>query len=351
MTKETALFILLFFMVFSLIREVREKGPGLPALRPAGAQALGALVAGLTVTAPIAVMGGFPAMFDALVVYTLDYVGESTMLERIEIVAKTPLFLLLMAGPWVFFGAFGMYYALQRKTKVDGVLLAGWFFAAWIGIIAAGRFYLHYYVMLTPALSLLLPLGVAYFRENLGRRMIQVAAVVCLPVAFIATIYLHGLVYAQPDGDGRHMAKYAHDEWNLWEIESQLLADWITERTGPDDYIYNLGFHSELYFYADRESPTRYLFDHPFRAGDKYIDDAISDLEANPPLYIFDSAKYEYRLDQWGYPLPEVARLRVQEDVEYYGQRVTEWIRENYDYLGKVYYADAYRLKGEGAAK
>jgi len=84
-----------------------------------------------------------------------------------------------------------------------------------------------------------------------------------------------------------------------------------------------------VYFYADRRSPTRFLFDYPFAVNSDLEAEAIADLRRRKPLYIFDSAIYEPQ-DWLGNAYPE---------------KVKQFVDENYEYLGKVYYADMYRLK------
>jgi hypothetical protein len=68
--------------------------------------------------------------------------------------------------------------------------------------------------------------------------------------------------------------------------------------------------------------------DRPFWYSDSYVKDALSELEDNKPAYVVDSAAYE----KW-------ANGKV------YTQEIKDWIVQNYDYVGKVYYADVWRLK------
>jgi hypothetical protein len=56
--------------------------------------------------------------------------------------------------------------------------------------------------------------------------------------------------------------------------------------------------------------------------------EAIEDLKEQEPLYIFDSAIYE--------PSDWLAND--------YPQKLKQFVIENYEYVGKVYYADVYRL-------
>jgi hypothetical protein len=133
-------------------------------------------------------------------------------------------------------------------------------------------------------------------------------------------------VYTQPTLADRHIEKYRGQGWARDETESPMLARWVQERTTAGDTIWDFGFHTELYFYADRRSPSRFMFDHPLAYNEEYAAQAIADLEAGKPAYILDTSVYE-----------------EQTDVKPYVTSVREWIEENYEYVGKVYYADVFR--------
>ena len=60
----------------------------------------------------------------------------------------------------------------------------------------------------------------------------------------------------------------------------------------------------------------------------EYVLQAERDLAANPPKYIIDSARY----DPW-------------EPGRYDDSGLRSFIADRYEYLGKIYYADVYRLR------
>jgi 4-amino-4-deoxy-L-arabinose transferase-like glycosyltransferase len=297
-----------------------------PSLMIAGSLAVFAVVA-----LPLLALGAFGEMIEALTYYSLVYSGDVTLLTRTVTVVKSPLFLLMHSGPLLALAVYGGWLLIRGKGQPTGVLLAGWFLANLVSITAVGRFYNHYYVVLFPAMALLVPTGleaVLAAKRSAGRALlmrVSLAALAITPLLF--TFYIYG----QSDPTQRHLAKYGSDMRTNWEAQSPGLGQWLKERTTPDDYIYNFGFQSELYFYADRQPPTRFFFDHAFGLDTKYEDEAIRELSENPPLYIADSAIYERKTA-----------------LNYYSERVHEWIVQNYDYLGQYYYADIYVLKGRG---
>jgi 4-amino-4-deoxy-L-arabinose transferase-like glycosyltransferase len=333
MTKETALFVFALFFLESAWNPLRRDGlralASAAVLRPWALMVAGAVLAGALISAPFVLTGTFGDMYEAMVTYTLQYVGAGrTMAEKVFIIARSPVYLLLLAGPWFVLGIAGAVRAWRRNPDGQRLFLVGFLATSWMGIIAAGRFYDHYYVLLLPALALLTPLGVHALASAWRNRYARILVAGLLPLSAVAPLYFAGSVYLQPNAAERHAAKYPTDYKTEWEIRGPLLADWIKERTEPSDYIYNFGFNSEIYFYSDRKSPTRFMFDHPFQASPEYEQRAIEEMETHYPVYIVDTASLEHG-----------------SDINYYSLPIHQWIEENYEYVGRVYYADVYRLR------
>jgi hypothetical protein len=67
---------------------------------------------------------------------------------------------------------------------------------------------------------------------------------------------------------------------------------------------------------------------------EKYEIEALRDLQNEPPRYVIDSAVYE----------PDSLKAD-----NYYPARIKEFIDDNYDYIGRLYFADLYRLREPSA--
>ena len=72
---------------------------------------------------------------------------------------------------------------------------------------------------------------------------------------------------------------------------------------------------------------TRYLHDLPFVADYSRVEKALEDLKEAPPIFVIDSARYEIRSDS------------------YDRSGFDQFLADRYEYLGKMYYADVYRLR------
>ena len=108
------------------------------------------------------------------------------------------------------------------------------------------------------------------------------------------------------------------------------LAEWLDARTTPDDYIYNFGFQADVYFYAQRRSPTRFVFDYPFQ---------LTTRSSRTPSPISSSTcRSTSSTRSW------TSRLSARDD--YYPYEMYDFIQQNYDYVGRIYYAYVWQLKG-----
>ena len=292
---------------------------------------IGAIAA---VFAPFAVSGAGGNFIECVFIYSFGYVDNVPLATKALGLLFSPVWLVLVAGPWFVLSIIGVYCMLKRRESFDSCFAVVWLGAAAMGIIAAGRFYTHYYVLLLPAMALLIPAGLAVVDEQ-GRKSRNASAVVAMLMAlsllFPATSA--GSIYLRGTADARHEAKYSYNYYSEWETHSRSLAAYLQARTAPGDYIYNLGFQSEVYFYADRRSPTRFVFDQPFQVNKDFEEEAIADLSRNKPAYVFDTAIYE-----------KPGKLE-----NYYSRPIHDWVAENYDYVGKIYYADIWRLKAANA--
>jgi 4-amino-4-deoxy-L-arabinose transferase-like glycosyltransferase len=340
MTKETSVFVYVLFFGYVGWQGYREARWAF--LRGGAfwwksiALAAGFVLTLFLVFFPFLLTGTSKDFFDAVFVYTYLYVGGGQgWLFKVQSFATTPFMLIYATGPLAIFTAFGVWAFWKRKEDYDGKLVAAWFLAGWLGIITAGRFFAHYYVMLFPMMALLVPAGIVYVRDRWKTRFSRTLVWSLIGVSLITPLGINGAIYLHTDAGARHEQKYFQEQRAQWEAQSQELSDWIVARTEPGDHIYNLGFQNEVYFYTKLTSPTRFLFDYPFQLDHSFEQEALADLKANPPRYVFNS-----KLDQ-----PPITPSDA-----YYPYDIYNWVQENYDYVGQIYYAYVWQLKGTPVA-
>jgi hypothetical protein len=178
-------------------------------------------------------------------------------------------------------------------------------------------------------MALLVPPGLAYLRDKWRKSdRIYLVWVAALVFGAGAAIFFSADVYIRESPEARHVAKHPNTVLTTFEVDSPRLGEYIRQNTTAEDRIYNLGFQTELYFYADRESPTKFILDRPFATDSDYVVEAERELRANPPKFVIDSARY----DPWTPGQYDSSTLR-------------SFIADRYEYVGKIYYADVYRLR------
>ena len=134
-------------------------------------------------------------------------------------------------------------------------------------------------------------------------------------------------MYREFDAEARHRLVHPNGPGRVRESQSPQLGRYLREHSSPEDSIYILGYQPELYFYADRTPASRYMFDHLFDNDPSLINKAIDDLGNAMPVYIIDSSPYDGQR------------------VDYDDSPFRGFISVNYDYVGKIQYADVYRLR------
>lgn len=337
MTKETTMFT---FILFYAVVAIRQPGDSRLAFlrsrdfwRKSIAMSVAFAATQVAFFLPFLWVGAGQDYIDAVVIYTFKYVGagESTWIKIRDFTAS-PLLIAYVLGPWFIASTAGIWVYWKHKASFEGRLVVAWYAASFVGIVAAGRFFAHYYVLLFPALGLLVPAGAEYLRDSIRTIRWRVAFLTILLFSSVAPVASSAAIYFHDDPGDRHTQKFFDHPRSEWETQSPLLAAWINERTGPGDYIYNTGFQSEVYFLTGLPSPTRFLFTYPFQLDNSFELDAIEDLKANMPKYIFSS-----ELDQ-----PPVDRAAG----AYYPYEMQQFIDRNYDYIGRVYYANVWQLRG-----
>jgi len=148
-----------------------------------------------------------------------------------------------------------------RKAKIGYFLLA-WLLASFVGASASGYYFPHYFQQLLPPLALAAAFGAesiegAGFWKTipLGVRRAASGAVLCLLPALV----LFPFVFSYSSEEAiRHIYP-----GNSLFAKMPALGAHVAQITRPEDRLFIFGAEPELFFYAHRESATRYIFLFP----------------------------------------------------------------------------------------
>jgi 4-amino-4-deoxy-L-arabinose transferase-like glycosyltransferase len=325
-TRQTAAFPFAAILWYAAFVHPTEQTAGRAAVaRPILAMLSGAAAVGIATFLPFLLTGTAADFWDALFVYGWTYSEAVPVYAKVVNGALVVPPLILVAGPFILLAALGVAYTLRDARRSTVVLLVAWLAANVLGIVSVGRYYHHQFAQLLPALALLAPGGVMFLRNRWRRFPVRLSAYIVFSLIVPLSAVLNGQVYLKPNPSARHIAVYPTDLLTQWQVRSEALGNYIRSHTTETDTIYNIGFQAELYFYADRRPASRYAFDHLFITDNTLERKALADLELHPPLLIIDSAANE--IDPYGTPL------------------IREFLQTNYDFVGKVEYADIYELR------
>jgi hypothetical protein len=260
LTKQTALFWVLFGALVALADDRRRRPRGAPV--GLVAFAAGAAVPVVATGLALLAAGVFESFWYWTVRYPLHYAAAAPLHQvALELRGALPSVVGATLPCWLLAGI-GLVIALARRRALGRPgFLPGWLLCAGLSVAVGMRFRPQHFLLLTPVLALLAGLAVSRIGEQVVRRgpralagVVQVA-LVAVAVASFAWGERRILFTAPPMEAARLV--YGTNPFP----ESIEVARFLREHTAPDETIAVLGSEPQIYFYAKRRSAS------PGRAG------------------------------------------------------------------------------------
>lgn len=174
----------------------------------------------------------------------------------------------------------------RARRAVIGLLCACSFLATCTGL----HFRNQYFVLMLPALSLLAGIGVDGVTRALSpvrAPMLRYGATIVLAsVPLLHLVYLERAILFEGTPQQIARALYGRNPFP----ESVEIARYIRERTSREDRIAVVGSEPQIYFYADRQAATGYIYTyalmepHPYAAAMQR--QMIDEIEAANPRFV-----------------------------------------------------------------
>ena len=199
---------------------------------------------------------------------------------------------------WVFWALAGLGLvvglwdrASRRSTRF---LLSLLVFSA-LAVCQGFYFRPHYFIMILPAVSLLVGVAINKVSDLLTTRMIVVrlvpvfllGAILSLPILWGKKIFFE----LSPSEACRMI--YSDSPFP----ESIRIGQYLREHTNRDDTIAVLGSEPEIYFYAQRHSATGYIYTYGLMEPQKYArqmqDEMIHEIERASPKYLISVVMFD----------------------------------------------------------
>ncbi len=175
-----------------------------------------------------------------------------------------------------------------RERSEGRIFLVGLFVASFLAILPGFFFRPHYFVIMLPAVALLIGTAVtAPFRADSGMSFTGRAVTVILVIIACSAMLVAERTYffsLTPSQVSREI--YLANPF----VESPAIAAYLKANTLPTDRIAILGSEPQILFYADRLSATGYIYmyglmeEHPFSA--RMQEEVIREIEAAHPTYV-----------------------------------------------------------------
>jgi 4-amino-4-deoxy-L-arabinose transferase-like glycosyltransferase len=215
----------------------------------------------------------------------------------------------------------------KRRDRAAGLILS---FAGFSELAAQsmGKVSAHYSVGILPAAAILGAVGfdVVLKRWREGYRKLPYAVIGCGAVSVIVS----GFLYAWPSSDQRFVVQYTFRDYAYRSLEARNIAARVDALTGPEDYVYEFGRQSDIYFLADRKPASRWLHNRALEIDPNMLPEVLRDLDAHQPklvLLTFECVptSHDFTGCEQGAP-----------------QQLKDYLTAHYRYDGKVEYADFY---------
>ena len=328
MTKQVAFWNLAALMAVAVAWRWKSSGFTWRTVVPSAALLGGAAASVAVVAVPFALTGSLDELFYANISYNWLYVGVLSYSERFADFASGTAYVAAIAAPLAAGAVWGLLTLIRRRKQPLDYLLVVWALASFAGVATGGRFFPHYFLHLMPAAAVLTAL-VIY--EVVTKRRIQPIGKPAIAVAALMVVVSLGTIavmYVAPRAAEQRIAESVAEQ-KEWESNSRQLGEYIAARTEPEEEIFNFGREAQIYFYADRRPAVRYFSDWPFWWDERTLYGTIKALRTTKPVYIIDTAQPPLFEDYEQYHPPVLMNL----------------LNEDYEYVGRLYFADIYKLK------
>jgi len=303
-----------------------------PAERPRHVRSMLMLAAGVALgllpfVVYFAVNGALYDFFYATVKFNILFSGGNpVILKLIPTLILDPPSLFGGLLLWVL-AVLGGVRLWRRRDRAAGLILT---FALFSELAAQfmGKMSAHYNVGLVPAAAVLGAVGFDAVRDawRMGQRRMGYAAVACAVISIAVSCF----VYARPSSEDRFVVQYTYRDYAYRSLDAREIARRVDALTGPDDYVYEFGRQSDIYFLADRKPASRWVHTRAYGIDPTMLDEVLSDLDLRQPKLILltfecEPMAHDFEGCEAGPPQP-----------------LKEYLDAHYRYAGSVDYADFY---------
>jgi hypothetical protein len=244
----------------------------------------------------------YAGVFDKFWFWTVRYAAQyGTFLIGEIYSGKWPLYRAMQVSARSIAEAIGMDWGLwalgglglvvgvwDKRSRASTTFLLGFLVFSALAVCQGFYFRPHHFIMILPAVSLLVGVAISNLSDLLTRRMIVVrfAPLFLLGVTLSLPIFWEKKFFFVVSPVEASRMIYSDNPF----AESVKIADYLREHTSRDDAIAVLGSEPEIYFYAQRHSATGYIYTYGLMEPQKYAgqmqEEMIHEIERARPKYL-----------------------------------------------------------------
>jgi hypothetical protein len=249
----------------------------------------------------------YAGVFDKFWFWTINYAWQYGSLVPLsqapQIFFRSANEVVLTGWPvWILAGIGALTGLWDQRTRASILFLIGFLFFSALAVCQGFYFRPHYFIMILPAISLLIGVGISKLSDLLTSRMIVVrfAPLFLLAVAVSFPILWNKKIFFE--ASPVEACRFIYPE-SLFPA-SVRIADYVREHTTRDDRIAVLGSEPQIYFYSQRHSATGYIYTYALMEPQKYArpmqEEMIREIEGAAPKYLVSVVMNDSWLERAG---------------------------------------------------
>jgi len=277
----------LFFGLFGLAVLLRDLAVAAPPQRRARLRAIGFFCAGLALPFLLTCLlmawaGTFHQFWFWTVVYARLHAGQLTWREGLANLVVFKRLAGALQWSWLAAAA-GLLFLVRDKARSDARFVIGCLLAfSLIAFTASFYFYTQYFIMMLPAVCLLIAIAARGAARALGENM----AAGGVALACAGFIFANRALWFEQTPEASCRAVYGRNPFP----EAVQIARYIHGHSTAGDTIAVMGSEPEICFYAHRRSASPYIYMYDLMQSHRYAPDmqraAINAIEAARPAFL-----------------------------------------------------------------
>jgi len=203
---------------------------------------------------------------------------------------------------WMLAGIGAVAALWDQRKRANSIFLLGFLLFSGLALCPGFYFRYHYFILVLPAVSLLVGAAISKLSDLLAGRRIVVrfipllllCATLSVPIVSERTL----LFTLSPIEASRTL--YPESPFP----ESVRIAEYVREHTSPEDTIAVLGSEPQIYFYSRRHSATGYIYTYGLMEPQQYArrmqEEMIREIEPARPKYLISVVMHDSWLQRPG---------------------------------------------------